>query len=67
MSARLPTVDEYTDSVRHAIGFALLYFLCGAMAVDVVLQKQWEFVSGAFKQRLQDLTDVARANKSNER
>jgi hypothetical protein len=68
MSARQPAVDESTTkSARYAIGFALLHFLCGAVAVDVVLQKQWGFASSSFKQRLRDLDDVSQATESNER
>jgi hypothetical protein len=42
MSARQPRVEIYFDDrARYGICFGLLYFLFGAVAVDVVLQKFW--------------------------
>jgi hypothetical protein len=68
MSARQPAVNESTpNSARYAIGLALLHFLCGAVAVDVVLQKQWGFASSSFKRRLRDLDEVSLATESNEK
>ncbi|KAH6612969.1 hypothetical protein C7974DRAFT_428732 [Boeremia exigua] len=67
MSARLPLAQAFkTTSTRYAIGFALLHFLCGAVAVDVVLQKQWGFVASSSKKKLKDLNEVNQAIENNE-
>jgi hypothetical protein len=42
MSAKQPRVEIYFDDrARYGICFGLLYFLFGAVAVDLVLQKFW--------------------------
>ncbi|KAH0294534.1 glycosyltransferase family 4 protein, partial [Aureobasidium sp. EXF-3399] len=42
MSARQPPIEIYFDDrARYGICFGLLYFLFGAVAVDVVLQRFW--------------------------
>ena len=42
MSARRPMIEIYFDDrARYGICFGLLYFLFGAVAVDIVLQKFW--------------------------
>jgi hypothetical protein len=42
MSAKQPRVEIYFDDrARYGICFGLLYFLLGAVAVDLVLQKFW--------------------------
>jgi hypothetical protein len=44
MSARKPAILlYYDDQARYAICFGLLYFLSGAVAVDIVLQHYWPF------------------------
>jgi hypothetical protein len=42
MSAKQPRVEIYFDDrARYGICFGLLYFLFGAVTVDLVLQKFW--------------------------
>ncbi len=45
----------------------MLHFLCGAVAVDVVLQKQWGFVPSSSKKKLRDLNEVNQATEGNEK
>lgn len=68
MSARQPAVEEFaSDSTRYAIGFALLYFLCGAVTVDIVLQKQWGSVPSSLKRKVKNIQEANEAHQSNEK
>jgi hypothetical protein len=67
MSARLPLVHAFrSTSTKYAIGFALLHFLCGAVAVDVVLSEQWGFMPSSSKKKLRNLNDVDQVTENNE-
>jgi len=65
-SARQPQADlYYSFRSKYALCFGLLYFLCGAVSVDVVLQRYWPKMSEMSKECLVDLKDYYR-NKAEE-
>jgi hypothetical protein len=67
MSAHLPLAHAFrSTSTKYAIGFALLHFLCGAVAVDVVLSEQWGFMPSSSKKKLRNLNDVDQVTENNE-
>ena len=56
MSARRPFIVVYfNDRARYGICFGLLYFLFGAVAVDVVLQKYWPYATQLPNKKITDL------------
>lgn len=59
MSARLPAPLIYYDArSRYAIACGLLYFLVGAVGLDVVLQRYWTSVSGISEEKLNDIAHL---------
>lgn len=60
MSARGDPPSLYTlaGTTRYAISFALLYFLCGALCVDLVLQRYWAYASQVSTKRLGGISDM---------
>ncbi|THX33102.1 hypothetical protein D6D10_07915 [Aureobasidium pullulans] len=67
MSARRPVIVTYFDDrARYGICFGLLYFLLGAVAVDLVLQKYWPLASALPDRKITDLS-VYNELKSNQK
>ena len=65
MSARRPLIVVYFDDrARYGICFGLLYFLFGAVAVDVVLQKYWPYATQLPDKKITDLDSYHRITKS---
>lgn len=61
MSARRPEPIIYFDArSRYGIAFGLLYFLVGAIGVDVVLQRYWASATATSEEKLTDLSQVRR-------
>lgn len=60
MSARQPLIVTYFDDrARYGICFGLLYFLFGAVAVDLVLQKYWPYATQLPDLRITDLVQYS--------
>jgi len=58
MSARLPHNSRYLDPrARYSVGFGLLYFLMGAVAVDTVLQRHWAAATSISDTKMGSLHD----------
>ena len=56
MSARKPPVLlYYDDRAKYGICFGILYFLCGAVAVDIVLQHYWPFARALSDKKLTNI------------
>ncbi|KAJ9624030.1 hypothetical protein H2203_005477 [Taxawa tesnikishii (nom. ined.)] len=67
MSARKPEANFYSNATtRYALCFGLLYFLLGAVAVDIVLQRYWPYATMLSKERLTSLEDFARITQQGE-
>lgn len=67
MSARRPAAIQYFDDrARYGICFGLLYFLCGAVAVDIVLQHYWPYARMLSEKKLTNLDDYSHIIKSEE-
>lgn len=67
MSARRPVIVTYFDDrARYGICFGLLYFLLGAVAVDLVLQKYWPLASALPDRKITDMS-VYNELKSNQK
>lgn len=59
MSARTPQPAQLaSDRTRYAFCFALLHFLSGAVAVDAVLQRYWQYSFMTSNVKLGGLSDL---------
>lgn len=68
MSARRPEIVTYFDDrARYGICFGLLYFLFGALAVDLVLQKYWPLTVELPDHRIVDLDHYVRVKTDQQR
>lgn len=68
MSARTPQPVEYINTRSHyGICFGLLYFLCGAVVVDIVLQRCWLYATKLSTERLTGLDDYTRVLNDEDR
>lgn len=64
MSARQPHVNlEFDRRALYGVCFGLLYFLCGAVAVDIVLQHYWPFARTLSDERLTNILDFTRVTQ----
>ncbi|KAG9623282.1 glycosyltransferase family 4 protein, partial [Aureobasidium melanogenum] len=68
MSARRPEIVTYFDNrARYGICFGVLYFLFGAVAVDLVLQKYWPLTIELPNHKIADLEVYAAAKVNQQR
>lgn len=68
MSARRPEIVTYFDDrARYGICLGLLYFLFGALAVDLVLQKYWPLTDELPDHRIVDLDHYIRVKADQQR
>ncbi|KAH0279928.1 glycosyltransferase family 4 protein, partial [Aureobasidium melanogenum] len=68
MSARRPEIVTYFDDrARYGICFGVLYFLFGAVAVDLVLQKYWPLMDVLPGTKIADLDAYAEAKVDQQR
>ncbi|KAF4554721.1 Hypothetical protein D9617_3g017890 [Elsinoe fawcettii] len=64
MSARFPQAGLYYDQrSKYALCFGLLYFLFGAVSVDIVLQKYWPKLAQMSNERIAELADFDRVKE----
>ncbi|PNS18882.1 hypothetical protein CAC42_5421 [Sphaceloma murrayae] len=52
--------DELDDRLKYALCFGLLYFLFGAVSVDVVLQKYWPLLAQMSNEKMAEVADFDR-------
>ncbi|KAG9880485.1 glycosyltransferase family 4 protein, partial [Aureobasidium melanogenum] len=68
MSSRRPEIVTYFDDrARYGICFGVLYFLFGAVAVDLVLQKYWPLTIELPNHKIADLEVYAEAKVDQQR